>query len=112
MWREWKGGTIRGMGGSPGYGMRLMFRRLWVRIPALYTGWAFFTFICGKNCIVCFQKTKIKEKEAGDGHFKKTVPSKSPPVPRPKRGHLKMAPKLYQEQAKAGQAFYMKEHGH
>ena len=24
----------------------LMFRRLWVRIPALYTEWTFFTYIC------------------------------------------------------------------
>ena len=58
MWREWKGGTIRGMGGSPGYGMRLMFRRLWVRIPALYTGWTFFTFFVVKIVI----KDKNKQK--------------------------------------------------
>ena len=24
---------------SGGYGIQLVFRRLWVRIPALYTGW-------------------------------------------------------------------------
>ena len=60
---------------SSGYGMRLMFQRLWVWIPAPYTGWSFFTFICCKNynfynkCL--FEKTKINGKEAGDGPFKK-----------------------------------------
>ena len=34
---------------SSGYGKRLTFRRSWVRIPAPYTGWAFFTYICCKN---------------------------------------------------------------
>ena len=40
---------------SSGYGRRLMFQRSWVRIPALYTGWAFFhiTIRC-KNCNVCW----------------------------------------------------------
>ena len=33
---------------SSGYGRRLMFWRLWVLIPALYPGWAFFTSICCK----------------------------------------------------------------
>ena len=28
---------------SSGYGRRLTFQRLWVRIPALYTGWTLFT---------------------------------------------------------------------
>ena len=41
-----------------------MFRRSWVRIPAPYTGWTFFTFICCRKCIV--EKTKLNEKEAGD----------------------------------------------
>ena len=27
---------------SSGYGRRLVFKRLWVQIPALYTGWKFF----------------------------------------------------------------------
>ena len=31
---------------SSGYGWRLMIQRSWVRIPALYTGWNFYTFIC------------------------------------------------------------------
>ena len=35
--------------------------RLWVRIPAPYTGWTFFTFA------VIIVKTKINEKEAEDG---------------------------------------------
>ena len=32
-----------------------------------------FTFICCKNCNVCFKKTKINAKEAGVGPFKKYV---------------------------------------
>ena len=44
-----------------------MFERLWVQIPAPYTGW---TFFC-KNCIVCLKSMKINEKEAGVGPFKK-----------------------------------------
>ena len=39
---------------SRGYGRRLMFRRLWVRIPSMYNGCAW------------FEKTKINENEAGD----------------------------------------------
>ena len=38
---------------SSGYGKRLTFQRSWVRFPAPYTGWTFFTFICFKNCKVC-----------------------------------------------------------
>ena len=35
---------------SWGYGRRLVFQRLWVWIPALYTGWTFFHIsICCKN---------------------------------------------------------------
>ena len=59
---------------SSGYGRRLMFVRLWVRIPSPYTGWTlghFFTLICCKNCIVCLKKPKINEKEAGVGPFLK-----------------------------------------
>ena len=33
---------------SIGYGRRLMFWRSWVRIPAPFTGWIFFTFVCCK----------------------------------------------------------------
>ena len=33
---------------SSGYGWRLTFWRLWVWIPAPYTGWTFFTLICCK----------------------------------------------------------------
>ena len=47
-----------------------MFQRLWVWIPAPYTGWTFFHIpICCKLCNVCLKKTKIKEKEAGVGPF-------------------------------------------
>ena len=42
---------------SRGYGRRLMFLRLWVWIPALYTGWTFFTFICCKNLLCFYKKT-------------------------------------------------------
>ena len=43
---------------SSGYGMRLMVWRSWVRIPALYTEWIFFIYICCKNFHVCLKKTK------------------------------------------------------
>ena len=52
---------------SSGYGRRLTFRRSWVRIPAPYTGWTFFTYC--KNCNVCLKRPKINEKEAGVGPF-------------------------------------------
>ena len=52
---------------SSGYGRRLMFRRSWVQIPATYTGWTFSHMFVVK--IVMFQKTKINEKEAGNGPF-------------------------------------------
>ena len=57
---------------SSGFGKRLTFQRLWVRIPAPYTGWTFFTYICCKNCNdVCLKRPKINEKEARVGPFKK-----------------------------------------
>ena len=47
---------------------------LWVQIPALYTRWTFFTYICCKNCNdVCLKRPKINEKEAGVGPLKKEV---------------------------------------
>ena len=55
---------------SSGYGKRLTFQRSWVRIPALYTGWTFFTYICCKNRNVFLKRPK-NEKEAGVGPFKK-----------------------------------------
>ena len=48
-----------------------MFRKSRARIPALYTGWTFFTFICSKNC--SFEKMKINKNKAGDGPFFKKV---------------------------------------
>ena len=48
-----------------------MIERLWVQIPALYTGWTFFALIFCKNCIVCLKRPKINEKEAGVGSFLK-----------------------------------------
>ena len=56
---------------SSGYGRRLMSRRSWVRIPAPYTGWTFFSYILYKNCNVCLKKMKINEKEVRIGPFKK-----------------------------------------
>ena len=58
---------------SSGYEKRLTFQRLWVRFPAQYTGWTFFTFICYKNCKVCLKRPKINEKEAGVGPFLKNT---------------------------------------
>ena len=59
-------------GGSPGlpsvYGSRLVVRKSWVRIPAPYPGWAFFTFICGKNCNLRLQK--YMKKRSGLAHLK------------------------------------------
>ena len=56
---------------SSGYGKRLTFQRLWVRILAQYTGWTFFTYYCCTNCNFCLKRPKINEKEAGLGPFKK-----------------------------------------
>ena len=48
-----------------------MFRRLWVPIPAPYTGWTwhFSHWFVVKNCIVCSKRLKINEKEARFGPF-------------------------------------------
>ena len=65
---------------SSGYGRRLMFRRLWVQIPGLYTGWPwhfFHIFFVVKNNNDVFQKTENKQKEAGVGPFLKKVLPKS-----------------------------------
>ena len=44
---------------SSGYGRRLISRRSWVQIPAQYTGWKFFTYMCCKNCNdVCLNRAK------------------------------------------------------
>ena len=50
---------------SSGYRGQLMFERLWVRIPAPYTGWTFghfFPLICCKICIDCLNRPKINKK--------------------------------------------------
>ena len=54
---------------SSGYGRRLIiWKLLWVRIQAVYTGSTFFTFTCCK--IVMFVwKDEENEKEAGMTHF-------------------------------------------
>ena len=68
---------VKLLGGSPGLvvmgGKRLTFQRSWVRFPAPYTGWTFFTFICCKNCKLCLKRPKINEKEAGIGPFFNTA---------------------------------------
>ena len=59
-----------------GYGWQLMFERSWVWILVPYTGWTFghfFTLIFCKNGIVCLERPKIKEKEAGVGPFVKRL---------------------------------------
>ena len=54
---------------SNGYGRRLVSWRMRVRIPAPYTGRAFFTNICCKNGKSLFEEMKINTKEAEDGSF-------------------------------------------
>ena len=55
---------------SSGYGRILVFWRLWVRIPAPYTGWTFFHLFV--VIIVMFVwKDEKHEKEAEDGPLKK-----------------------------------------
>ena len=56
---------------SSGYGWRLMFDRSWVQIQPHIMDGHFFALICCKNCIVFFEKTKNKQKEAGVGPLKK-----------------------------------------
>ena len=46
-----------------------MFQRSWVQIPAPYTSWTLFTFICCKNCNCLFEKTKVNKKRPGLAHF-------------------------------------------
>ena len=52
-----------------GYGKRLTFQRLWVQIPAPYTGWTFLHIICCKNCNVCLKRPKINKKRPWLAHF-------------------------------------------
>ena len=42
-----------------------MFQRSWVQIPALYTGWTFFTYLFVVKLYYLLEKTKINEKESG-----------------------------------------------
>ena len=49
-------------------------QKLWGRIPAPYTGWKIFTYICVVK-IVTFGKTKMNKKRLGMAHFlKKQIP--------------------------------------
>ena len=45
-----------------------MFKKLWVRIQAPYSGWTFSHRFVVK-IVVCLKRPKINEKEAGDGPF-------------------------------------------
>ena len=55
---------------TSGCGMTLTIWRLWVRTPAPYTGWTFFTLICSKiDVMFVWKRSKINEKEAGYGPF-------------------------------------------
>ena len=55
------------------YERRLMFKRLWVRIPVLhFLGGHFFTSIWCKNWNVVWKDRKETKKEAGDGPFRKS----------------------------------------
>ena len=56
---------------SSGYGRRLMFERLWVWIPALYTWWTFFHIYLLKKLYCLFEKTKNKQKRGWVGPFSK-----------------------------------------
>ena len=55
---------------SSGFGRRLISWRSWVQIPAQYTGWTFFTYICCKNCSVCLKRRKYMKKMPGWPIFK------------------------------------------
>ena len=48
-----------------------MFQRLCVRIPAPYTAWIFFIYICCKMCNddVCLKRPIINDKKAELAHF-------------------------------------------
>ena len=48
---------------------QLISWRSWVWIPATYTVWTFFTYICCKNCNVCLKIQKLTKKRPGMAHF-------------------------------------------
>ena len=48
-----------------------MSRRSWVQIPATYTGWTFFTYICCKY--FCLKRPNINDKRGRVGPFKKQL---------------------------------------
>ena len=53
---------------SNDYERRFILWSLWVQIPATYTGWTFFTFICCK-VVMFVWRDKNKQKKAEDGPF-------------------------------------------
>ena len=58
---------------SSGYGWQLMFERLRVRIPALYTGWTFFHIdLLQKIVLFVWEDQKYMKKRPGLVHFLKT----------------------------------------
>ena len=46
-------------------GRRLMSWRSWVRIPAPFTEWTFFTFICCKNRYICLKRRNNRKRFRG-----------------------------------------------
>ena len=48
-----------------------MFKRTWVLIPGLDTGWTFFHIKSCKICTVCLERPKLNGREAWDGPFLK-----------------------------------------
>ena len=57
---------------SSGYERRRLFQRSWVWIPALYTGWTFFTHLFIVKILMCVWKDENKLKRGrGLAHFLK-----------------------------------------
>ena len=56
---------------SSGYGRRLVFQGLGFKSQRRILDGRFFTFICCKNCSVCFVKMKINKMRPGKAHFLK-----------------------------------------
>ena len=51
------------------YGRRLMIQWSWVRIPAPYTGWTFFTYLFVLKFVMCVWKGENKWKRGRVGPF-------------------------------------------
>ena len=55
---------------SSGLGRRLMFQRFWVRIPAPYTGWIFFTYLFATKIVTFVWKYKNVWKRDREKYFR------------------------------------------